>query len=99
LPVTILATYDPATAPLASEEKLFIEYLKEHFGNVAFHKVDQHTEHTLLSAVGLNEKSLVIINDRSPEELKLLNSLLTPDSDTMIPVELYTGRPVIPGMN
>ncbi|MGB3180191.1 MAG: hypothetical protein WBB45_02295 [Cyclobacteriaceae bacterium] len=95
LPVTILATYHPAAAPASSEEKLFIEYLKEHFGEVAFHKVDQHSEHTLLSAVGLNEKCLVIINDRSPKELTLLNSLLTPHSNTMIPVELYTGRPAL----
>lgn len=96
LPVTILATYSSQKAPAAGEEKLFIEYLKEHFGEVAFHKVEQHTEHTLLSAVGLNEKCLVIINDKSPKELKLLNSLLTPDGDSIIPVELYTGRPVIP---
>ncbi|MFA0964888.1 hypothetical protein AB9P05_23975 [Roseivirga sp. BDSF3-8] len=96
LPVTILTTYDSAHTPSGTDEKLFIEYMKEHFNEVALHKMDSHSEHTLISAVGLNQNSLVIINSDSPESFTLLNSLLKPDGDTLIPVELYTGRAPLP---
>jgi hypothetical protein len=90
LPVTVLATYTDSNELTASEEKLFIEYLKQHFRNVALHRICENSERTLLSAVGLNENSLVVVNNPSPQNLPLLKKLLDGAATLHTPLRVYT---------
>jgi hypothetical protein len=90
LPITILSTYNHNTELPASEEKLFIEYLKQHFSNVALHRLTEGSEHTLLSAVGLNERALVVVNNPSPKNLPMLKKLLYGSAMLHPPLRLYT---------
>lgn len=90
LPVTVLATYCDGCEPPAAEEKLFVEYLKQHFKGVAMHRLCEASEHTLISAVGLNERSLVIVNNPSPKELRIMHGLLNPNEEKPVPVEMFT---------
>jgi hypothetical protein len=90
LPITVLSTYSSNSEPSGTEEKLFIEYLRRHFSEVAFHRLNPQTEHTLVRAVGINERTLVIINNRSLEELKVLNSILQPELGQAAPIEIFT---------
>lgn len=76
LPITVLTTYDPSHMPSAQEEKLFIEYLRQHFDNLALHKLIDGAEHTLLRVVGLSPRTLMVVNNPSPQNLPLLNHLL-----------------------
>lgn len=88
LPVTVLATYGE-DGPPSMEEKLFIEYLKQHFTNLALHKLCNDTEHTIYSAVGVNAKTLLVVNNPSPQNLPILSKLL--DSEEVIsPIKLFT---------
>ncbi|MBS9523301.1 hypothetical protein KI659_04645 [Litoribacter alkaliphilus] len=88
LPVTVLTTYCEE-GPSAMEEKLFIEYLKQHFHNLALHKLSDETEHTIYTAVGLNSNTLMVVNNPSPENLTVLGNLLNSD-DSIVPFKLYT---------
>lgn len=90
LPVTVLATYTDANELTAAEEKLFIEYLKQHFKDVALHRICENSEHTLLSAVGLNENALVVVNNPSPQNLPLLKKLLDGAATLHTPLRVYT---------
>jgi nucleotide-binding universal stress UspA family protein len=98
LPLTVLATYFEGSEPTALEEKLFIEYLKQHFTGVGMHRLCENSEHTLISTIGLNERTLVIINNPSPMELSLLHALLYPDKALPAPLELYTQGTVNPSI-
>lgn len=90
LPVVILATYQPGQELEAHAEKLFVEYLKQHFKEVALHRLNPETENTLIRAVGLNEQSLVIVNNSSPKELMVLHKALHPATPEEAPAELFT---------
>lgn len=88
LPVTVLTTY-AEEAPPSLEEKLFIEYLKQHFSNLALHKLSNETEHTIYSAVGLNTNTLLVVNNPSPRNLPVLGELMNGE-DSMVPFKLIT---------
>lgn len=88
LPVTVLTTYCEEGPP-SLEEKLFIEYLKQHFTNLALHKLSDDTEHTIYSAVGLSTRSLLVVNNPSPRSLPVLNVLLNSE-DPMVPFKHFT---------
>ena len=88
LPVTVLTTYCEE-GPSSPEEKLFIEYLKQHFNNLALHKLSDDTEHTIYSAVGLNTRTLMVVNIPSPRNLPILSVLLNCE-DTLVPFKLFT---------
>lgn len=88
LPVTVLTTYCEEGPP-SMEERLFIEYLKQHFTNLALHKICNDTEHTIYSAVGVNANTLLVINNPSPQNLPLLSKLM--DCDELVsPMKLFT---------
>ncbi len=76
LPVTVLTTYGDTQELPAAEEKLFIEYLKQHFSNVGLHRLNEGAEHTIKSAIGLNEHVLAVVNVPSSKSLPLLHKLL-----------------------
>ncbi len=88
LPVTVLTTYCEEEPPFM-EEKLFIEYLKQHFANLAVHKLNDETEHTIYSAVGLNTRTLMVVNNPSPRNLPMLSKLLNSE-ETLTPFKLFT---------
>jgi hypothetical protein len=88
LPVTILTTYCEE-GPLDLDEKLFIEYLKQHFSSVALHKLSDDSEHTLYSAVGLNANTLMVVNNPSPKNLRILSNVLNSE-DSSVPFKLFT---------
>jgi hypothetical protein len=88
LPVTVLTTYCEEGPP-SLEEKLFIEYLKQHFSNLALHKLSDDTEHTIYSAVGLNTRTLMVVNNPSPQSLPILSELLNRE-DAVVPLKLIT---------
>lgn len=88
LPVTVLTTYCEEGPP-SMEEKLFIEYLKQHFTNLALHKLCNDTEHTIYSAVGVDANTLLVVNNPSPQNLPILSKLLDCE-EVMSPIKLFT---------
>ncbi|WP_164674929.1 hypothetical protein [Anditalea andensis] len=88
LPVTVLTTYCEEGPP-SIEEKLFIEYLKQHFTNLALHKLCDDTEHTIYSAVGVDANTLLVVNNPSPQNLPILTKLLDCE-EVMSPIKLFT---------
>lgn len=88
LPVTVLTTYSEE-APPSLEEKLFIEYLKQHFSNLALHKLSNDTEHTIYNAVGLNTHTLLVVNNPSPQNLPILSELMNGE-EALVPFKLIT---------
>lgn len=88
LPVTVLTTYSEEGPPLM-EEKLFIEYLKQHFTNLALHKLCDDNEHTMYSAVGINASTLLVVNNPSPQNLPILSKLLDCE-EVVSPIKLFT---------
>lgn len=90
LPATVLTTYPQGYVMPASEEKLFIEYLKQHFSSVGLHRLCESSEHTLATAVGLNENALVVVNNPSQQNLPLLRKLLNGAATLHAPFRLYT---------
>lgn len=88
LPVTVLTTYCEEGPP-SLEEKLFIEYLKQHFPNLALHKLSNDTEHTIYSAVGLDTNTLLVVNNPSPRKLPILGELMNGE-DAHSPFKLIT---------
>jgi hypothetical protein len=88
LPVTVLTTYCEEGPP-SMEEKLFIEYLKQHFTNLALHKLCDDTEHTIYSAVGVNANTLLVVNNPSPQNLPILSKLLD-CGEIKSPIKLFT---------
>lgn len=90
LPITVLTTYGESHQIPAAEEKLFIEYLKQHFSNVGLHRLTEGSEHTLKTAVGLDENALVVVNNPSPQNLPLLRRLLNGVATLHAPLRLFT---------
>ena len=88
LPVTVLTTYSEEGPPNI-EEKLFIEYLKQHFTNLALHRLCNDTEHTIYSAVGVDATTLLVVNNPSPQNLPILSKLLDCE-EVVSPVKLFT---------
>jgi len=88
LPVTVLTTYSEEGPPNI-EEKLFIEYLKQHFTNLALHRLCNDTEHTIYSAVGVDATTLLVVNNASPQNLPILSKLLDCE-EVVSPVKLFT---------
>jgi hypothetical protein len=88
LPVTVLTTYCEEGPP-SMEEKLFIEYLKQHFTNLALHKLCDDTEHTIYSAVGVDAATLLVVNNPSPQNLPILSKLLNSE-EIISPIKLFT---------
>jgi len=88
LPVTVLTTYCEEGPP-SMEEKLFIEYLKQHFTNLALHKLCYDSEHTIYSAVGVNANTLLVVNNPSPQNLPVLSKLLDCE-EVVSPIKLFT---------